>query len=156
VTQLIALYACRTVIIEKHYRTVIPRSVVDYFMAEVSKKSVKAGGSEEEEEAVEAVPVMSLPKLILVHIHRNDLYYLAVLTGEGLFLSSPPLTLILILIPFMISVSPLMVIEFLHRTADIFAEYFGEVNEHSIKDNFVTVYQVLLILILFILLCLYQ
>jgi len=92
VTQLIALYACRTVIIEKHYRTVIPRSVVDYFMAEVSKKSVKAGGSEEEEEAVEAVPVMSLPKLILVHIHRNDLYYLAVLTGEGSY-PSPPLIL---------------------------------------------------------------
>eukprot|EP00952_Eustigmatos_sp_NYUAD-ZCMA_P003335 14580-Eustigmatos_ZCMA.PRE.1 len=37
---------------------------------------------------------------------------------------------------------PLLVVEFLHRVADIFREYFGGVDDASIKDNFSTVYQV--------------
>lgn len=35
------------------------------------------------------------------------------------------------------------VLEFLHRVADIFLEYFGELDEGVIKDNFSTVYQLL-------------
>lgn len=38
---------------------------------------------------------------------------------------------------------PLLVIEFLHRVFDIFEEYFGVVEEGTIKDNFSTVYQLL-------------
>lgn len=38
-------------------------------------------------------------------------------------------------------VAPLLVIGFLHRVADIFKGYFGEANEYTLKDNFVTVYQ---------------
>lgn len=34
-------------------------------------------------------------------------------------------------------------IEFLHRVLAVFHDYFGEFDEHSIKDNFSTVYQVL-------------
>jgi hypothetical protein len=34
------------------------------------------------------------------------------------------------------------VIEFLHRIVDILVEYFGEVSEISIRDNFDVVYQV--------------
>ena len=36
-----------------------------------------------------------------------------------------------------------MVIEFLHRVFEIFEEYFGSVEETSIKENFSTVYQLL-------------
>lgn len=39
--------------------------------------------------------------------------------------------------------APLLVIEFLHRVYDIFEDYFGEVEESVIKDNFATVYQLL-------------
>ena len=39
---------------------------------------------------------------------------------------------------------PLFVIEFLHRIVDVFAEYFGECSEMKIKENYVTVYEVLL------------
>src|SRR3546814_2994709 len=34
-------------------------------------------------------------------------------------------------------------IEFLHRVLDIFQDYFGELEETSIKDNFATIYQLL-------------
>ncbi len=41
-------------------------------------------------------------------------------------------------------ISPLLIIEFLHRLADIFVDYFGSpADESSIKDNFSTVYQLL-------------
>jgi len=39
-------------------------------------------------------------------------------------------------------VPPLLVTEFLHRMADIFKEYFHELSETSLKENFVTVYEV--------------
>lgn len=38
---------------------------------------------------------------------------------------------------------PLIIIEFLHRVFEIFEEYFGTVEESSIKENFSTVYQLL-------------
>jgi AP-3 complex subunit mu len=40
-------------------------------------------------------------------------------------------------------VSPLLIIEFLHRVVDVFMEYFGAVDEMSIKENFSTCYQLL-------------
>ncbi|RHZ09032.1 hypothetical protein DYB37_013340 [Aphanomyces astaci] len=40
-------------------------------------------------------------------------------------------------------ISPLFVIEFLHRVVAVFKEYFGKFEESVIKDNFSTVYQLL-------------
>ena len=40
------------------------------------------------------------------------------------------------------TVSPLLVVEFLHRIMDIFTEYFSECTEQRIKDHYVTVYEV--------------
>ena len=42
-----------------------------------------------------------------------------------------------------VETNPLGVIEFLHRMFDTFENYFGEVSESNIKDNFSTVYQLL-------------
>jgi AP-3 complex subunit mu len=39
--------------------------------------------------------------------------------------------------------APLVALEFLHRVFDIFEEYFGEIEETTIKENFCTVYQLL-------------
>ena len=55
-------------------------------------------------------------------IYRSDVFLLATTTGET---------------------QPLMIIEFLHRVYEIFEEYFGSVEETSIKENFSTVYQLL-------------
>ncbi len=60
----------------------------------------------------------SCVRYYLVSVYREDVFLLAVTTGE---------------------VQPLLVIEFLHRVFDIFAEYFGAVEESSIKENFSTV-----------------
>jgi AP-3 complex subunit mu len=61
--------------------------------------------------------------LYLFSILRYGLSYLAVCPAE---------------------VSPLLVLEFLHRVADIFSDYFGTpTDESAIKDNFSTVYQLL-------------
>ena len=43
---------------------------------------------------------------------------------------------------FQFLVSPLFVIEILHRAVDIFEDYFNECNESSLKENFVIVYEV--------------
>ena len=43
-------------------------------------------------------------------------------------------------------VPPLLVVEFLHRIMDIFTEYFSECTEQRIKEHYVTVYEVIIIL----------
>jgi AP-3 complex subunit mu len=40
-------------------------------------------------------------------------------------------------------VSPLFVIEFLHRVVDTLVDYFSECSESTIKDNIVVVYELL-------------
>jgi AP-3 complex subunit mu len=61
--------------------------------------------------------------VFLFSILRDGLSYLAITHGE---------------------ISPLLIIEFLHRIADIFVDYFGSpADESAIKDNFSTVYQLL-------------
>lgn len=61
--------------------------------------------------------------IYLFSILRDGLSYLAACPGE---------------------ISPLLVIEFMHRVADIFVDYFGSpADESAIKDNFSTVYQLL-------------
>jgi len=70
----------------------------------------------------EVLPVITTPKHYLIHIQSNSLYFLGVVNQE---------------------VSPLMVLEFLHRTTEIFGQYFENVTENVLRENFVTVYQLL-------------
>ena len=59
----------------------------------------------------------------IISIQRDSLIYISVCSNE---------------------MPPLLAIEFLHRIADIFHQYFGEpVDDIAIKDNFSTVYQLL-------------
>lgn len=70
----------------------------------------------------EVPPVIITPKFYLVHIQRNGLYFLAAIQNE---------------------VPPLLVIDFLSRLYDVFQEYFSNVTESTLKENFSTVYQLL-------------
>ncbi|CAG8606208.1 16239_t:CDS:10, partial [Acaulospora morrowiae] len=99
------------IIIEKHWRGLINRQIVDYFNDHVINKSPE-----------DVLPIISTPKYQLVHVYRSGLTFLSPVSNE---------------------VDALLVIEFLHRIVDILAEYFGEIAEMSIKDNFDTVYQLL-------------
>jgi AP-3 complex subunit mu len=69
------------------------------------------------------VPESEQGTLYLISALRDGLSYLAVCPAE---------------------VSPLLILELLHRIASIFVEYFGSpADESAIKDNFSTVYQLL-------------
>lgn len=59
---------------------------------------------------------------VLAHLHRAGLFFLASVGGD-----TPPLA----------------VTDFLATLADTLLAYFGELNEHAIKDNFITVYELL-------------
>lgn len=66
-------------------------------------------------------------------IHNGGKYVFVNIYREGVF--------IVAVIP--VDVSPLLVIEFLHRAMDIFVEYFGTVGEANVTKYTVTVYQLL-------------
>jgi AP-3 complex subunit mu len=70
----------------------------------------------------EVPPVIFTAKFYLVSVLRDGMFVVASVTSE---------------------VSPLLIIEFLHRVVDVFMEYFGAVDEMSIKENFSTCYQLL-------------
>lgn len=100
------------VMIEKHWRSVTPRAVCDFFWDEVSKYSAPE----------EVPPVLFTSKYYLVSIYRDGLFVVCSLRDES---------------------APLLAIEFMHRVVDVFKDYFGGVDEMSIKDNFSTCYQLL-------------
>ncbi|CAJ1954297.1 unnamed protein product [Cylindrotheca closterium] len=129
------------VLIERHFRGVTSRSVCDYFWDQASVSVNHHGGlstttsllTNEEQQLLlplheSVLPVMEVPEsdhgtVYIISILRDGLSYLAVLPSE---------------------VSPLMILEFLHRIADMFVDYFGSpADESAIKDNFSTVYQLL-------------
>ncbi|KAK3829383.1 MAG: Mu homology domain-containing protein [Benniella sp.] len=106
------------VIIEKHWHELIPRRVVDYFNDQV----IKEMSASEDITREDVLPIISSPKYQLINVYRDGLTYLSPVTKE---------------------VDPMMIFEFLHRIPDIMQEYFGQVSETVIKENFVTVYQLL-------------
>ena len=67
-------------------------------------------------------PIVATSKYYLMSACRENNFLLATCTAET---------------------PPLVGIEFLHRVFDIFCEYFGDVEETTIKENFATVYQLL-------------
>ncbi|RIB24740.1 AP-3 complex subunit MU-1 [Gigaspora rosea] len=112
IDSLFVLNATGKIIIEKHWRGLINRQVVDYFNDQFSKQSSPE----------DLLPIIPTPKYQLVHVYRSGLTFLSPVSNE---------------------VDALLVLEFLHRIVDILAEYFGELAELSIRDNFDIVYQLL-------------
>lgn len=102
------------VIIEKHYRGNSARTESTPFWTQTTKSSRGI--------PIDIAPVIPTTNGALIHLQRDNLFFLASL------LSDTP---------------PHFVAEFLAFLADIFVDYFGELNEHAIKDNFVTVYELL-------------
>ena len=60
---------------EKHWSSVVSRSVCDYFFEAQSKAT----------SAADLPPVISTPHYYLVSIFRSNLYFVAVLQNEGVF-----------------------------------------------------------------------
>jgi len=100
------------VFLEKHWKSVISRSVVDYFFDAQNKATSNE----------DVPPVIATPHHYLISILRSNIFFVSVCMTE---------------------VPPLFVIEFLHRVADTFEDYFNETTETTIKDNYVVVYELL-------------
>jgi AP-3 complex subunit mu len=117
IQSLFLLSSVGEVLIERHFRGVVTeRSVCDAYWMSVGDMQTAHHN-----------PVMEVPSerqgtLYVISVRRDGLSYLAVCPAE---------------------VSPLTVLELLHRMATTFQEYFGCADEAAIKDNFSTVYQLL-------------
>lgn len=102
------------VIIEKHYRGNNSRTESAAFWTQTAKTAKGL--------PTDVPPFLSTPKGALIHLQRNGLFFLASVLSDT---------------------QPLFVTQFLQSLADVFVDYFGELNEHAIKDNFITVYELL-------------
>lgn len=101
---------------EKHWKSIIPRSVCDYFF-EVQRQVVKENKGPED-----VPPIIATPHHYLISIYRNSMFFVAVCMSE---------------------VPPMFVIEFLHRVVDILEQYFNDCTESNIKEHYVVVYELL-------------
>ncbi|CAO0792746.1 unnamed protein product [Mucor circinelloides] len=123
------------IIIEKHWRGIISRQIVDVFNDECTKFKNSLPGSMEDSNGGKGLsmkepyftredvpPVLESNKYWLLNVLRDDLTWLCPVERE---------------------VDPMLVFEFIHRIMDILTDYLGEVSESSIRENFVTVYQLL-------------
>lgn len=63
----------REIFMEKHWRSVISRSVCDYFFEAQTKATSPS----------DIPPVIPTPHYYLITIYRNNLYFVAVLQNEG-------------------------------------------------------------------------
>lgn len=146
IQSLFLLSATGEVVIERHFRGVTPRSVCQTYWEKASIELNHHGGisttstiisnnnSNSDDSLYDRVPViLEVPcpgssndnnkTLYLISIVRDGMSYLAVCPNE---------------------ISPLLVLEFLHRVCNIFQEYFGiPADESAIRENFSTVYQLL-------------
>lgn len=108
------------VIIEKHYRGTLSRTIAEQFFETVSKTS----------KFEEIPPVIPISKHYLVHIQRGSqdagtVFFLAIVSQD---------------------VPALLVFEMLHRIVDTFeSQYFGgqTLTEGLLRENFLVVYQLL-------------
>jgi len=100
------------ILIEKHWRGFLNRSIIDQFINEVDKYVLPD----------DVPPVISTGKFYLIHFRCNDLFFVCPVQGD---------------------VPPLLVTDFLFRFSDICKNYFGSISEEVVKNNFVTIYQLL-------------
>ncbi|XP_070497010.1 AP-3 complex subunit mu-1-like [Chironomus tepperi] len=99
------------VFLEKHWRSVISKSICDYFLDKLKVSN----------DVIPVIPT-SFQSTNLVSIGRSGIYLVSVCKSE---------------------ISPLFVLEFLHRVVDTFIDYFSECNETIIKENYVVIYELL-------------
>ena len=71
----------------------------------------------------DVLPVISTAKHYIVHVFKHDLFFVGIVQLET---------------------PPMLVTELLHKLIEILEEYTQKVSEESIKQHFVTIYQVMI------------
>lgn len=100
---------------EKHWQKIISKSDLDYLNSAIQKTN----------DLKDLAPVIQTPYKNIINIYRNELLLVAILAPDSDTETS------------------LLTIEFLHRIIDIIQNYFGDCNENLIKENLVTIYELL-------------
>ncbi|EEB09404.1 AP-1 adaptor complex mu subunit Apm1 [Schizosaccharomyces japonicus yFS275] len=100
-------------IISRNYRADIPMSAVEKFMPLLS---------EAEDEHGCAIPCMTHEGINYIFIQHNDVFLLALSKKNT---------------------NAMEILVFLRKLAELFTDYFKELQEESIRDNFVVVYELL-------------
>lgn len=99
---------------EKHWQKIVPKSDLEYLTSALQKAT----------DVTTIPPVIHTPYRCIVNINRNDLFLIAIVSEPN-------------------DLNPLFIIEFLHRIVDIIQNYFGDCNENLVKEQLVTVYELL-------------
>lgn len=99
---------------EKHWQKIVPKSDLEYLTSALHKVTDPSN----------IPPVIQTPYRCVVNIYRNELLLIAIVSSES-------------------NLDSLFIIEFLHRIVDIIENYFGDCNENLIKEQLVTVYELL-------------
>lgn len=99
------------VLISRNYRGDIPSTAVEKFMTLVLER---------EEDESSNTPIISDNGINYVYMKYNNLYLLALTRRNS---------------------NVMTILHFLHKVTQVFTEYFKELEEESLKDNFVIVYE---------------
>lgn len=99
---------------EKHWQKIVPKSDLEYLTSALHKAV----------DVTNIPPVIETPYRCIVNIYRNELLLVAIVSSDS-------------------NLDSLFIMEFLHRIVDIIQNYFGDCNESLIKDQLVTVYELL-------------
>lgn len=99
---------------EKHWQKIVPRSDLEYLTNALQKAT----------DVTNIPPIIQTPYRSIISIYRNSLLLVAIVAPE-------------------LDIDSLFVIEFLHRVVDIIENYFGDCNESLIKEQLITVYELL-------------
>lgn len=100
---------------EKHWQKITHKSDLDYLSNAIQKAN----------DIKDLPPIIETPYKNIINIYRSELLLVAILAPQSDMETA------------------LLAIEFLHRIIDIIQNYFGDCNENLIKENLVTIYELL-------------
>lgn len=101
------------VLLYRDYRGDIASSAADKFVALLSDL---------EQQNRPSTPILTSNNITYIHLRHSNLYLLALTRRNS---------------------NALSILLFLHRLVEVFSEYFNELEEESLRDNFVIVYELL-------------
>jgi len=99
---------------EKHWQKIVPKSDLECLTNALLKSM----------DVTNIPAVIQTPYKTIIDVYRDDLLFVAVVSQDC-------------------ETDSLFIIEFLHRVVDVVQNYFGECNENLIKEQLVTVYELL-------------
>lgn len=120
------------VLISRNYRGDIEMNVIEKFMQLLLEK----------EDESQLSPIFQHGDVAFVYIKYNNVYrtYLREAAMGDVF---ECLSIVLVVCTTKINANVIMVLSFLYKCVRVFCEYFKELEEESIRDNFVIVYELL-------------